>query len=271
MKTGGPAGYVHGHSEREAARLSDQACTLSDLLHQDTAYPPGSLVLEAGCGVGAQTRILSRTSSGASIISLDFSRSSLRSAMQASVAEGWKNVAFARGDILDLPFRQGAFDHVFICFVLEHLARPMEALTCLKDVLKPGGTLTVIEGDHGSAFFYPESSHAVRAIRCLETIQCAMGGNPRIGRSLYPLLVSSGFRDVHVSPRQVYVDGSRPGLAEGFTRQTFTAMVEGVREKVDKAGWMEREDFEQGIRDLSRTGQPDGTFCYTFFKAVGTR
>jgi len=47
--------YVHGYSEREAVRLTDQATTLATLLHHDTSYPRGSLVLEAGSGVGAQT------------------------------------------------------------------------------------------------------------------------------------------------------------------------------------------------------------------------
>ena len=34
--------YVHGHAPREAQRLLDQAGTLADLLHHDTAYPAGS-------------------------------------------------------------------------------------------------------------------------------------------------------------------------------------------------------------------------------------
>jgi len=54
--------YVHGYTEDEATRLADQAGTLADLLHHDTHYPAGSRVLEAGCGVGAQTRILARRS-----------------------------------------------------------------------------------------------------------------------------------------------------------------------------------------------------------------
>ncbi|MCU0632637.1 MAG: methyltransferase domain-containing protein [Methanolinea sp.] len=271
MTPGDPARYVHGHSKREAVRLSDQAGTLSELLHHDTSYPPGSLVFEAGCGVGAQTRILSSKSRGARIISLDLSPLSLSCARRAVVAEGWENVTFARGDIHHLPFREGSFDHVFICFVLEHLASPEKALASLRQVLKPGGTLTVIEGDHGSAFFYPESRYAAEAIHCLEEIQREMGGNPRIGRELFPHLTSAGFKGVQVSPRQVYVDGSRPGLVEGFTRQTFTAMVEGVREKVVLGGKMSAEDFDQGIRDLYRTSESGGTFCYTFFKAVGAR
>lgn len=271
MREGDPARYVHGHSEIEAIRLSDQARTLSDLLHSDTAYPAGSLVLEAGCGVGAQTRILSSSSRDATIISIDISRHSLLCARHTAAVEGWSNVTFVRGDISRLPFRDETFDHVFICFVLEHLAFPGEALASLLRVLKPEGTLTVIEGDHGSAFFFPESRFATESIRCLEEIQREMGGNPRIGRELFPLLVSAGFRDVRVSPRQVYVDHSRPALVEGFTRQTFTAMVAGIRERVLECELMDADMFDLGIRDLTRTSEPGGTFCYTFFKAVGIR
>ncbi len=57
------------------------------------------------------------------------------------------------------------------------------------------------------------------------------GGNALIGRQLHPILRASGFRDVSVSPRTVYVDSGRPGLVEGFTKNTFTAMVEGVGER----------------------------------------
>ena len=271
MTIGDPAGYVHGHSEREAVRLSDQACTLEELLHHDTFYPPQSLVLEAGCGVGAQTGILAARSSEARIVSLDLSLSSLSCARASAAAGGWEEVTFARGDLHSFPFRNGSFDHVFICFVLEHLQAPLIALQSLREVLKPGGTLTVIEGDHGSAFFHPESRHASDAILALESLQRYSGGNPRIGRELYPLLTSSGFHDVHVSPRQVYVDDSKPGLVEGFTRETFTAMVEGVREKVITSEMMPEEDFDRGVRDLYRTSEGGGTFCYTFFKAVAVR
>ena len=54
--------YVHGYHERESERLLDQAGSLVDLLHHDTSYPAGSRVLEAGCGVGAQTVTLAANS-----------------------------------------------------------------------------------------------------------------------------------------------------------------------------------------------------------------
>ena len=66
----------------------------------------------------------------------------------------------------------------------------------------------------------------------------------------------------------VYVDASRPALVEGFTRNTFTAMVEGVRDQAIAAGMMTAADFDRGVADLYRAAEADGTFCYTFFKAT---
>jgi SAM-dependent methyltransferase len=263
--------YVHGYSERERARLADQANSLVDLLHANTSYPQGSVVLEVGCGVGAQTVTLARQSPGARIVAMDISDKSLAAAQETIRRAGFENVTFQRGDVYSMAFAPGVFDHVFACFVLEHLPRPSEALQRLSQVLKPGGSITVIEGDHGSAYFHPDSQYARQAIGCLIELQARAGGDSLIGRRLYPLLLESGFPDVAVSPRMVYVDSSRPQLVEGFTRNTFTAMVEGVRDRALAAGLIDEPTWEQGIRDLYRTAEADGTFCYTFFKAVARR
>ena len=69
--------YVHGYSARENRRLMDQAMTLTQLLHHDTKYPAGALVLEAGCGVGAQTIALVQNSPGARFVCVDVSQESL--------------------------------------------------------------------------------------------------------------------------------------------------------------------------------------------------
>jgi SAM-dependent methyltransferase len=259
--------YVHGYNAREAQRLQDQAGTLAGLLHADTAYPEGSTVLEAGCGTGAQTVMLATNSPGARITSIDVSGPSLATARKAGEAAGLSNVTFQQADIFNLPFPPRSFHHVFVCFVLEHLARPVEALLALRGVLKPGGTITVIEGDHGSAYFHPDSEYARKAIECLVTLQARAGGDAMIGRRLYPLLRSAGFTGARVSPRMVYADASKPELVDGFTRLTFTAMVEAVREPALDAGLITAAGFDRGVADLHRTAEEDGVFCYTFFKA----
>lgn len=260
--------YIHGYNHREGIRLQYQASTLVELLHSDTSYAAGSRVLEAGCGVGAQTVTLARNSPDAKITSVDISEASVTEAKKRTTAAGLTNVQFQHADIFDLPYDLDAFDHIFVCFVLEHLPQPVQALRALKKYLRHGGTITVIEGDHGSAYFYPDSEAAHKAIQCQVELQRQTCGNSMIGRELYPLLHSAGFSSVRVSPRMVYVDSSKPELVEGFTKKTFTAMIEGVRESALESGLIDQPTFDKGIGDLYRTTEEDGVFCYTFFKAV---
>jgi len=264
-------GYVHGYGKREAERLLDQAGGLAGLLHHDTGYPPGATVLEAGCGVGAQTVILAEKSPGAEITSVDISPDSLARA-EASVSEaGYRNVRFRQADITRLPFPDDSFDHVFVCFVLEHLPDPMAALTELLRVLRKGGSITVIEGDHGSCYFHPETPAARTAWDGLVRAQALLGGDSCIGRRVYPLLAQAGFGDVRVSPRLVYADGSLPEVAEAFVRKIIVPMVAGARQAALREGLADAATFDAGLADLMRTAEPDGTFNYTFFKGTARK
>lgn len=260
--------YVHGYSRREGRRLGDQADTLAQLLHAGTAYPAGSRVLELGCGIGAQTVHLLRSSPGAHIVAVDKSEDSLAQArIRVADLAPEAQVEWHRADAFDLPFGDAEFDHVFVCFVLEHLSDPMRALAGLRRVLRPGGTITVIEGDHGSVFFHPDSAYARAAIDCQIHLQAAAGGNALLGRQLQPLLAGAGYDGVAVRPLTVYSDRTRPTWVDGFTRNTFIAMVASVRDNALAAALTTTAEWDQGIADLLRTAH-DGTFYYTFSKAL---
>lgn len=82
------------------------------------------------------------------------------------------------------------------------------------------------------------------------------------------MLTEAGFSEIRVSPRMVYVDSSKPELVEGFTKNTFTAMIGGIRKSALESGLMSEADFDKGVADLYRTAEADGVFCYTFFKAI---
>ena len=270
-----PSVYIHGYSPREAIRLSDQASTLSGILHHDTRFPAGSYILEAGCGTGSQTVIIAGQNPDCRFHSIDISPSSLDAARERVSDVLGKarsdRVTFELADMHNLPFHDKTFDHIVICFVLEHLSSPVSALSEIRRVLKPKGTITVIEGDHGSVFFYPPGEAAIEAIGCQIKLQQKAGGNACIGRRLYPLLTEAEFRDIRVSPRMVYVDAGLPVLVDGFIKKTFTAMIEGVKDEAVSAGMITGARFDQGIRELLRTCEPDGTFSYTFFKGTGVR
>jgi SAM-dependent methyltransferase len=266
--------YVHGYSARETRRLTDQADTLAALLHEGTGYPPGSRILEAGCGVGAQTAHLAAASPGAHVVAIDIDAESLAAAEQRlsgrPPAPGRESgsIEWQHADLRELPYRDAEFDHVFVCFVLEHLTRPDLVLAGLRRVLRPGGTLTVIEGDHGSAFFHPAGRHADAVIAHQIRLQAAAGGDALIGRRLAPLLAAAGFTDVEARPRTVYADRTRPALVDGFTRQTFIAMIASVRDEAVAAGLCGEAEFDRGLRELDRTATGEGTFHYTFVKVT---
>ena len=230
--------YVHGYHWRESERLRDQAGTLVELMHSDTAYPSGSTVLEVGCGVGAQTVTLARRSPDARFTSIDVQPESIAEARQRVDDAGLTNVECREADIFALPWGPESFDHVFVCFVLE---------------------------------LYPDSARARAAIQCQVTLQAQAGGNSLIGRELCPLMTAAGLDRVRVSPRTVYVDSSRADLVDGFTRKTFTAMIEGIREPALAAGLIDPVSSDTGLCDLRRTAEQDGVFCYTFFKGVGAK
>lgn len=263
--------YVHGYTEKESCRLADQAKTLAEILNHDTLYPAGSRVLEAGCGIGAQTIILTKNSPDAQFHAIDISQDSINQARKAVRADKITNVTFQRADIFNLPFQEGSFDHVFVCFVLEHLSKPVDALLHLARVLKKGGSITVIEGDHGSFYCYPESKEAMETVHCLISIQAGLKGNSLIGRQIYPLLNKAGFEAVSVSPRMVYVDSSKPELVDGFSKKTFIAMVEGVKDQALSLNMIDENTWNKGIKDLYRATEDDGTFCYTFFKGTALK
>lgn len=263
--------YVHGYSNREALRLADQADTLTEILHSGIAYPSGSSVLEAGCGVGAQTVVLAKNSSESEITSVDISEESLNHAESLIRSEGISNVNFQQADLMNLPFPENSFDHVFVCFVLEHLQNPEQALQNLKRVLKRGGSITVIEGDHGSCYFYPETKESVKVWNCLVQSQKCLDGNPMVGRELQPLLKNSGFKNVEISPKIVYVDSNRPELVDGFIKKTIIAMVEGVKDQALEKDMIDIETWNRGIKDLYKTAEPGGTFFYNFFRGYGIK
>lgn len=264
--------YIHGYSQREAQRLRDQATSVAEFLHFDSIWEEGSSVLEIGCGVGAQTRIIAKRNPQVQFTSIDISEKSLQMARRTIAKEEIDNVDFRLQDVRSLRIKKrDQYDHLFICFFLEHIPNPLEILKQVRGLVKEGGTITVIEGDHGSTFFHPDDPHAKAVVKAQVQLQEMRGGNANIGRALYPLLDKAGYQEITVSPRQIYVDRSKPALVEGFIRNTFTAMIQGMSEDLLKEGLLSQGTYQRGIDGLLRTTVADGALSYTFFKGTAVR
>jgi demethylmenaquinone methyltransferase / 2-methoxy-6-polyprenyl-1,4-benzoquinol methylase len=110
---------------------------------------PGDRVLDLAAGTG--TSSVTFAASGADVVACDFSLGMLQSG-QARLTRtdpfGDKTrgrVAFAAGDALRLPFRDGTFDAVTISFGLRNVHGTQDALAEMRRVTRPGGRLVVCE------------------------------------------------------------------------------------------------------------------------------
>jgi len=272
MKDADLSHYVHGYSKREAERLYDQAGSIKSLIHSDTLYPTGSIVLEAGCGVGAQTITLANNNPYVNFIAVDHAQDSLKLAKRAADDFGISNVTFLEADILNLPIAGNYIDHVFVCHILEHLPDPIWALRKLREHMKIGGSITIFEGDHGSCYFYPESYEARLVWSCLIEVQKELGANSLIGRQLFPTLMASQFEKIHVAPKIMYIDKASPDLRESFVEKTIIPMVQGVKARSLNLGLCDEPTWKKGIKDLHQThATDDGVFSYTFFKGAAQK
>jgi protein-L-isoaspartate O-methyltransferase len=264
--------YVHGYTDREIQRLMEQSLILEDLLHSGTIYAEGSKVLEVGCGVGAQTHILSRRNPGAFFHALEISEESINKARELASREGITNVEFIHSDLYEHTLESDSFDHIFVCFLLEHLHDPGIALDIFHETLRIGGTITVIEGDHGSGFWTPETNESRLAWDGLIRSQRELGHDPNIGRRIHPLLQGAGFSVTDVSPRWIYADQSNHELMDGVINQIIVPMVYSAEGQVLGSKYMDNDTWKRGLKDIANVSiHQAGTFFYTWFKGVGVK
>ena len=100
---------------------------------------PGDRVLDAACGTGDLA--LAAAGAGASeVVGIDFSPRMLERARRKAPAIEW-----VQGDILELPFADGAFDAATVGFGVRNVADLERGLLELRRVLRPGGRLAVLE------------------------------------------------------------------------------------------------------------------------------
>lgn len=263
--------YVHGYSTAEEIRLIRQANILAGFIHAGAAFPPGGRVLEAGCGVGAQTIELAARNPDTRFVAIDRSATSVRIAQERVAACGLDNVEFQVADIYGLPFADAEFDGAFLCFVLEHLGQVERGLAEIRRVLRPDASVHVFEGDSGSMLAWPDDRAIADLVAAVTQHQRLQGSEANIGRRLCPLLRAAGFHRVVVEPCVAYADETRPDWISGFTRSTFAEMMKLQREAVLERGLLTDLAWRAGMEALDRTMQAGGTFSYTFFRATALR
>jgi demethylmenaquinone methyltransferase / 2-methoxy-6-polyprenyl-1,4-benzoquinol methylase len=99
---------------------------------------PGDAVLDACCGTGDLALAAARE--GGRVTGLDFSERMLERARKKAAGLEW-----VEGDMLALPFSDGAFDAATVGFGVRNVDDLGRGVAELRRVLRPGGRLAILE------------------------------------------------------------------------------------------------------------------------------
>jgi ubiquinone/menaquinone biosynthesis C-methylase UbiE len=109
-------------------------------LRKNSNLKPGAVVLEVGCGRGAGAGLILQEFHPAWLQAMDLDTEMIRKAGDYLSPESTKRISFYVGDVLRLPYKDGALDAVFGFGVLHHIPDWQSALWEIARVLKTGGT-----------------------------------------------------------------------------------------------------------------------------------
>jgi ubiquinone/menaquinone biosynthesis C-methylase UbiE len=108
------------------------------------ALSPGDGVLDVACGTGNFTRDFApAVGPEGLVVGFDASETMLRRAVGETRGSGLDQIAYVRGDVTDMPFREHSFDAVCCFAALNLFADPMDALDSMTGVLTPGGRIAL--------------------------------------------------------------------------------------------------------------------------------
>lgn len=176
------------------ARFSLQARWTRSL--RQYLYPRAGLeharrILDVGCGTGALHEELQQG------LSLQVHGLDLDPLMLAEAARNYPRSIFSLGDAHALPYADSSFDIVLCHYLLLWVANPLQVLSEMRRVTRPGGALLALaEPDYGGRIDYPPDLDQLgrlqtRALR-------RQGAQPEMGRRLSALFTSLELEAVEV-------------------------------------------------------------------------
>jgi SAM-dependent methyltransferase len=271
MRASKAAAYIHGYTKTEQDRLIGQARFLAPMVFAGVQFPRAATILEVGCGVGAQTRILLDRFPSITIRAVDISAEQVARARQylAGDIEGGRVSVDYVGD--SLPFPDKAFGGAFLCWVLEHAPNPLAVLREVRRVMGKGAVLHGIEVMNSSLYLHPACPATMQYGDALNDRQSAAGGDPFVGAKVGNFLHAAGFIGIETTPAARFFDQRDPA---GLRRQIdyWETLMLSARPELEEAGMADARLVREMRKEFSRVKtNPEGVFYYTAvkFRAIG--
>ena len=157
----------------------------------------GMTVVDLGCGDGTFTRFLAgEVGTEGEVIALDVDSERIAACEKGDNGRASKRVSWRAASAYDTGLDDNSVDFVFARHLFQHLTDPARALAEAHRILKPGGTICLLDTHDGLLWLQPApEGHDAFMARAAEQ-QRLRGGDREIGRKLSGLLADADFADV---------------------------------------------------------------------------
>ncbi|MEV6751654.1 methyltransferase domain-containing protein [Streptomyces sp. NPDC051214] len=190
--------YTHGHHE-SVLRSHTWRTAANSAAYLVDALKPHMRVLDIGCGPGTITADLAALVPDGHVTAVDHAPGILDRARATAAERGLRNVEFAVADVHDLNYRDDSFDVVHAHQVLQHVGDPVRALSEMRRVCAPGGTVAARDADYSAMAWYPKLPAMDGWLDLYRRVARANGGEPDAGSRLKSWALKAGFDDVTAS------------------------------------------------------------------------
>jgi ubiquinone/menaquinone biosynthesis C-methylase UbiE len=226
--------FAHLNWEKEARAL--RAFGLTD----------GMSLLEVGSGPGFYTELLTGLVPSGQVTGVEIDPALIAHAQDYLAERANSPYRFVEASVLDTGLPDDQFDFATARLVFQHVPDQPAALQEILRVLKPGGTLVLIDVDYRSAnLVYPVLEPVVHILEKTAQLHALRGGDPHVGRRLWRLLERSGFdvldleavalhsgvRGIEWAATQLHPDRLLPFVEKGML---FREEWQEVRDAVDR-------------------------------------
>lgn len=253
--------YTHGHHtavvNAHATRTAQNSAAF--LLPHLSA---GQRLLDVGSGPGSITTDLAMLVDPGEVVGVDQGPEMVERGRALALERGVGNARFERGDAYELAFDDASFDVVYSHQLLQHLARPVEALVEMRRVLRPGGLVAVRDADYATMVHAPHDARLDRWLELYHQVARSNGGEPDAGRYLRAWVLRAGFtEEVTTASVWCYADAD----ACAFWGETWASRVtEGsFAERAVEGGFATTEELAD-LADAWRAWalRPDAYFAF---------
>src|SRR5215216_7162392 len=259
--------YVHGYGTPEQERLVQQAEHWRHrLIAAGTRLEPGTRLLEVGTGVGAVLAVLGQEFPGIRLTGVDIELRQLEFA-RGHLARAGVEATLVQADALALPFEDESFDHVWMMWLLEHVADPPSALREARRVLVSGGVITAIEVDYSTCRAEPLTPAMDALFRAMVRGMAASGWSDA-GTRLPGWLREAGFREIDEGERTFWWQD------EDLSRQARYAadVMESALDALKQLPGAAEEELRAGLSDLRHlAGRPGAGLGWVMHKSTAVR